>query len=216
MYKNKNIVNLVKKYMEDLENKYKNVSEIIKIGECVLGEDLLVYKIGNGDKKIFINAEHHPREYITTILTLHQMYYLLDANEKSLIIDGINIRDLLSKVTFYFQPMVNPDGLNICVNGEPSRYTNANDVEINNNYDAMVDEDDDYSSLTGEYPFSQPETKAIKDLGVSKLKKPSFTIEVGKGAIIKPVPFEEYETIVIQNIRVPIYMGEVVSNKEKY
>ena len=75
--------------------------------------------------------------------------------------------------------VVNPDGLDAFLNGELDRYTNANGVEINSNYDASVDPCDDYSHLTGATSFSKPETKAIKEL----CEKENFDISIACHAV---------------------------------
>lgn len=165
IYKNKNVYNAVQKRISELNTKYPGITSTFSQGKSVKKRELTVLTVGKGSKKIFINASHHPREYMGTILTLNQAQYILEAYAANQTIDGCNIKNLLDKqVTFYFMPLVNPDGVQICVNGIPSYYFNANKVDLNHNYDADWKKEITKDYSTGPAPFSEPETKSIKAL----------------------------------------------------
>jgi len=165
IYKSKDVYNATQTRLNELNKKYNNITSLFSAGQSVQKRDLTVLKVGNGAKKIFINAAHHPREYMGTILTLNQAQNILEAYAANRTIDGCKIKNLLDKqVTFYFMPLVNPDGVQICVNGTPSYYFNANRVDLNHNYDADWSKDITKTYSTGPSAFSEPETKAIKAL----------------------------------------------------
>lgn len=165
IYKSKDVYTETQKRLKEFNKNYSNITYLFSAGKSVLKRDLQVLKIGNGSKKIFINAAHHPREYIGTILTLNQIQNLLEAYVANRTIDGQKVRNLLdNQVTFYFMPLVNPDGVQICVNGSPSYYFNANKVDLNHNYDALWFKKINSTYSTGTKAFSEPETQAVRDL----------------------------------------------------
>lgn len=165
IYNSKEVYKETQNRLGELNKKYGSITYLFSAGKSVQKRDLSVLKVGNGPKKIFINASHHPREYMGTILTLNQIQYLLEAYEKNSTIDGVNIKNLLDQdISFYFMPLVNPDGVQICINGSPSYYFNANKVDLNHNYDADWFKSITKTYSTGTKAFSEPETQAIKQL----------------------------------------------------
>lgn len=165
IYKSKDVYKDTQTRLSELSKKYSDITYLFSAGNSVQKRELSVLKVGNGAKKIFINASHHPREYMGTILTLNQAQYLLEAYSSNTSIDGIKIKKLLDEdVSFYFMPLVNPDGVQICVNGSPSYYFNANKVDLNHNYAADWFKKITKTYSTGTSAFSEPETQAIKAL----------------------------------------------------
>lgn len=118
---------------------------------------------------MFINASHHAREYMTTALTLNQIETIAQAYEKNASIGNYNVRELLDEVSIWFAPLVNPDGVEYCINGYPEWKANITGVDLNRNYDARRDIfiDDPGKPSAENYPggsgFSEPETKAMRD-----------------------------------------------------
>ncbi len=165
IYKSKDVYKYTQNRLIELNKKYSNITYLFSSGKSVEKRDLSVLKVGSGSKKIFINAAHHPREYMGTILTLNQIQYILEAYAGNQTIDGSNIKSLLdNEVSFYFMPLVNPDGVQICVNSTPSYYFNANKVDLNHNYDADWSKRITKTYSTGISAFSEPETQAVKAL----------------------------------------------------
>jgi len=96
-----------------LENKYDNFY-IGTIGNSVLGEEIKYLKIGNGKKKVFINASHHANEWISSLvimLFVEKYLYL----KKNYVVNykSYNVNNLWENATLYVVPMVNPDGVNL-------------------------------------------------------------------------------------------------------
>ncbi len=92
-------------FLSDLSKlliKYPNLQKET-IGYSVLGKPIYALKLGNGGKKIIITAAHHAKEWITSALVMCIINTLLETE---------NISN-----TFYFIPMVNPDGVNLCIKG---------------------------------------------------------------------------------------------------
>jgi g-D-glutamyl-meso-diaminopimelate peptidase len=110
------------RFDEDVQ-KLKKIYPFIKlrsVGESVLGKDLLEIRIGTGRKKVHIDASFHANEWITTsiLMTFLNDYLLSLTNSQP--IRGIQTLPLYGEVTVSFVPMVNPDGVDLVLNGPPS------------------------------------------------------------------------------------------------
>ena len=117
LYQSSYFSKYVNKAIYKLGKYNKGLLYVNKIGESVQGVPILSIKIGRGSTKILIQATHHAREAITTILLLDQINYLLNLYEIDYSINNMSIRNLLKYVTFVFVPLVNPDGANLVING---------------------------------------------------------------------------------------------------
>lgn len=174
--------------VNDLNKLINNYSfaDMFSIGESVMEKKIFCIKVGTGDKKLFINGSHHGLEYLTSAFIMKFFDELSKAYQNKDTFFSYDVCKLLSKVSLYAVPMVNPDGVDIAVNGiditNPyhrrliSRVgihsfnkvwqSNANGVDINHNYDANwhpVEEHASPSKYAGPYSESEPETKAIVD-----------------------------------------------------
>lgn len=167
IYDEKNIYEDTINQLKYYSIKYPKLTKMFSIGKSAEGRDLMVLKVGTGPKKIFINAEHHSNEYITTMLTLAQIDFLIKCHEGNSNIDGVNIQDLLNQVSFYFLPLVNPDGVEICTKKDSSWFYNARGVDLDLNYDANWEKLYKNGHTNGIYPFSEPETQIMKKFNES-------------------------------------------------
>lgn len=174
--------------LNDLNKLINNYSfaDMFSIGESVMEKKIFCIKVGTGDKKLFINGSHHGLEYLTSAFIMKFFDELSKAYQNKESLFSYDVYNLLNKVSLYAVPMVNPDGVDIAVNGiditNPyhrrliSRVgihsfnkvwqSNANGVDINHNYDANwhpVEEHASPSKYAGPYSESEPETKAIVD-----------------------------------------------------
>ena len=174
--------------VNDLNKLINNYSfaDMFSIGESVMEKKIFCIKVGTGDKKLFINGSHHGLEYLTSSFIMKFLDELCNTYQNNDELFSYDVCDLLNKVSLYAVPMVNPDGVDIAVNGiditNPyhrrliSRVgihsfnkvwqANVNGVDINHNYDANwhpVEEHAAPSKYAGPYSESEPETKAIVD-----------------------------------------------------
>lgn len=153
------------------------------IGYSVLGKPIYAVKIGCGKKKLIITAAHHGKEWITSMLLMSLIVYFSQSESV-----------FLEDKTIQFIPMVNPDGINLCIKGitpdlppyvknrlmrihENGDFignwqANIRGIDLNHNYDASFSKGKAIqlergilapcaSMYSGEYPESEPETKAI-------------------------------------------------------
>ncbi|WP_019414677.1 M14 family metallopeptidase [Paenisporosarcina sp. TG20] len=122
--------------MTDHLNRLKRVYPFLRIssiGSSVLGNPIPEVLIGNGAKKVHYNGSFHAQEWITTpiIMTFLNDYLLALTNQSS--IRGLSMLPLYAQTQLSIVPMVNPDGVNLVLNGPPDEAPwNTRVVEINN------------------------------------------------------------------------------------
>ncbi|MGG7035785.1 MAG: M14 metallopeptidase family protein [Flavobacterium sp.] len=104
-------------HITPLIERLKQKSDVQIIGQSVLGEPIYSYQKGTGEIRILFWSQMHGNESTTT-KALFDLFNLLESET-----DLAN--NLLSQFTFYFIPMLNPDGARL--------YTreNANKVDLN-------------------------------------------------------------------------------------
>lgn len=166
-------------------NDYNLISKF-SIGKSIMRRDILCLKIGRGKKKILLSGAYHGLEYLTSAVLMRFLAdYACHVTTGSDFF-GYKTETFFENVTVYAVPMVNPDGVDIAVNGlditNPYHrklisdvgihsfnrvwQANARGVDINHNFDAnwqKVTERKAPSKYGGEYPESEPETKALTD-----------------------------------------------------
>lgn len=166
-----------------LAEKY-DVIEKTSIGESVMRKEIPCLKIGSGKKKLFLSGAYHGLEYLTAAFLVKFVSNYIDMLLLGETYYGYDIGKLSDNVTIYVVPMVNPDGVDIAVNGLDitnefhrrlisevgihsfSRIwqANARGVDINHNFDAkwkMVADKPSPTKYGGEYAESEPETRAV-------------------------------------------------------
>ena len=175
--------NLLMADIEFLENNYSFI-EHTTIGKSIAGRGIHCLKIGGGTRKVLITAAFHGLESITAALVMKFIgdyaMRICDGNT----FFGKKAARLFVRNTLYILPMINPDGIDIAANGiDASDYvhqqlvkavgicdfkhtwqSNARGVDLNHNYDAQwsaVVPSPSPSKYGGEYPESEPETKAV-------------------------------------------------------
>ncbi len=169
---------------KDIEMLNPVAAEAASLGTSVMGRDIYCIKIGRGKKKAVLTGAHHGLEYITSLFLMRFADLYTQSAISGEEMFGYDVRRFFSETTLYIVPMVNPDGVDIAVNGLDitdefhrqliSRVgihsfrkvwqANANGVDLNHNYDALwhrVVEKPSPSLFGGEFPESEPETKAI-------------------------------------------------------
>ena len=175
----------------DLLSKRFSFLEFNYLGESVMGRGIPLFKIGEGEKKIYYIGAHHGAERITAALLLKFIYEFCSYRLRGVNVFGINQKVIEKFYTLILIPMLNPDGVEIALGriGEDSLFyerlvrmngsadfkkwqANARGVDLNHNYDAGFDK---YKKIenelgifggsptrfSGEYPESEPETGAL-------------------------------------------------------
>ena len=162
---------IMKKDLEGLKARYPFI-EVASAGKSELGKELYYVKLGSGPNKVFYNGAHHAIEWITTPFLMKFIENFSKAYAQGLPIEGYNTLDIWNKSTIYVMPMVNPDGVDLVLNGleksNPYYYdlikwnngssnfsrtwsANVRGVDLNHNYDAMWQESKDAEKSYGVY-----------------------------------------------------------------
>jgi len=176
--------------IERLRQIYPNLTAH-SIGKSVMGKDIIELRVGNGPSEVHVNASMHANEWITSGALMQFINDYLLAITNSGTINGQNVYPLYTMNTMSFVPMVNPDGVNLVINGapweEPYRSSvlqinggssdfsgwkaNISGVDLNKQFPALWEVDAvkgpqepsprDYS---GEAPLTEPEVQAVAEL----------------------------------------------------
>lgn len=87
------------------------------IGQSVLGKNLYYIRLGTGPNEVHYNATHHSLEWITSVLLMKftEDFSRAYANKANFL--GYDVSDIWKKSSIYIVPMVNPDGVNLVLNG---------------------------------------------------------------------------------------------------
>jgi len=133
--------------------------ETFSIGTSIEGKPLDVYRFGSGPiVRVIIGGIHGGYEGNTSTL----VYLLRDDLRKG----TLTVPD---DVTLYLLPVFNADGF-YDYPSQPEGRANARGVDLNRNWDVLWQADWDrtgcfnYFYITaGEFPFSEPETQALRD-----------------------------------------------------
>ncbi|TSI11026.1 M14 family metallopeptidase [Lysinibacillus sp. BW-2-10] len=159
------------------------------IGDSVLGLDIPEVLIGLGSKRVHYNASFHANEWITTPVLMRFLndYLLSLTNQNSM--RGLSTLPLYLQAMLSVVPMVNPDGVNLVINGAPESRreqlvewnngssdfsnwkANINGVDLNDQYPANWDLERERNPKNpgprdygGEAPLTQPEAIAMANL----------------------------------------------------
>ncbi|MGG1679827.1 M14 family metallopeptidase [Neobacillus sp. NRS-1170] len=165
------------------------------IGSSVLGNSIKEIRIGKGTKKVHMNASFHANEWITTIVLMHLLnQYLLSLTNGSLM-GGRNTLELYQNVELSIVPMVNPDGVDLVLNGAPTGLrdevisinegiddfihwkANIRGIDLNNQFPANWDickqnkrpKSPAPRDYPGNLPLTEPEAIAMADLAKNNL-----------------------------------------------
>lgn len=148
-----------------------------RIGTSVHGRPITAYYFGVGAKKILLAGAMHGSESNTRTLLLNWVSYLR-ANQNLIPKDR----------TFIIVPNSNPDGV-----VKNDRF-NAHRVDLNRNWDTPTWQKDTYWTYGkvvgggGRKPFSEPETRALRDLINRENPRVTISYHSAAGVIISDGP----------------------------
>lgn len=107
---------ILERDIEGLKLRYPFL-EVGTAGKSVLGRDLYYIRLGKGDNQVFYNAAHHSLEWITSPLLMKFTENFLKAYVNNQSIRGYDTRKIWDNSSIYIIPMVNPDGIDLVLNG---------------------------------------------------------------------------------------------------
>ncbi|MFD1019170.1 M14 family metallopeptidase [Thalassobacillus hwangdonensis] len=204
------------------------------IGTSVMGKQLTELQIGRGDEIVNWNGSFHAQEWITTPIIMQFLndYLLALTNRES--IRGLNIEPFYNRVTVSIVPMVNPDGVDLVLNGPPAGAfgnevlalnngstdfsgwrANIRGVDLNNQYPAKWEveaarkpTEPGPRDFPGYQPLTEPESVAMAELAGNRQFDKMLTFHT-QGEVIfwgfEGLEPPESETIVNEFARVSGY-----------
>ncbi|WP_027963038.1 M14 family metallopeptidase [Halalkalibacillus halophilus] len=161
------------------------------IGQSVMGKELTELRIGTGDRVVHMNGSFHANEWITSPILMQTINEYLIALTSNGDIRGLSMFPFYNTTTLSIVPMVNPDGVDLVINGlpeeEPFRSdalsinnnsydfsgwkANIRGVDLNNQYPALWEEEAAIKpkepaprNFPGYAPLTEPESIAIAEL----------------------------------------------------
>ncbi|MDV2683416.1 M14 family metallopeptidase [Alkalihalophilus lindianensis] len=161
------------------------------IGYSVMKKPIYAFSIGTGKTSIFYSGGWHANEWHTTKFLVQFMKECLVANKEESLLYQYNIVKLLSEVKLYIVPLVNPDGVELVLQGiyeEHPHYkevleinkgmkrfdhwsSNIRGVDLNHQWPAGWELEASESPqkpwprhFSGKAPLTEPEVKAIHRL----------------------------------------------------
>lgn len=104
------------------------------IGKSVVGRDLTYIRLGTGPNQVFYNGAHHSLEWITTPVLMKFIEEFSRAYSLGETLSyGYNPRSIWSDSSIYIVPMVNPDGVELVLNGLSPDNPNYEELIVWNN-----------------------------------------------------------------------------------
>lgn len=158
-----------------LKNRYPDLIKIYTAGYSEGGREILMYTLGNGEKKALITGAIHAREHITTKYLLKVTEDYCNAFYSATGYYGsYDIYNLLNEYTLYIVPCINPDGLEIILSNDTpeknvrisklSEYkANKNGVDLNRNFPIAWDYINNGVTAPADYYFKGYESGSAKE-----------------------------------------------------
>ncbi|TRZ88311.1 hypothetical protein D4R89_08280 [bacterium] len=165
--------------LKSLENAHPSIVEVRTLGTSLEGRNIYAVKISDNvgrdeeEAEVLFLGCHHAREWISVEVPFLLARRLAEGYE-----GDPAIRELVDRSEIWIVPLLNPDGLEYSINvyryWRKNRRANADGtfgVDLNRNYGYMWGRDDQGSSALpdaedyrGVSAFSEPETRAVRDL----------------------------------------------------
>lgn len=166
----------IEKELLDLQNAHPNLAQVVDLGKSVENRSIWAIKISDNvateedEAKILFIGGHHAREWIAVDVPFLLAKHLLENYDSD-----SNIQNYVNNGEIWIIPLLNPDGHQYSVTTNrlwrKNRRNNGDGtfgVDLNRNYSFQWggpgSSGDTFSEIyRGSEPFSEPETKIIRD-----------------------------------------------------
>ena len=175
------------------------------LGHSLCRRRIYALRLGRAPNPIVIAAGFHAQEWITTLVLLRFAQCVCACAQNRSELCGTDIGSAISRREIIFVPCVNPDGIEIALNGAAtagcysplvsevcagdlsSWNANARGVDMNHNFNAGWQISRELEKKAGidspaprryggEHPESEPEARALADLCRSRLPRSAFAL----------------------------------------
>ena len=96
---------------------YPELLTLQVIGQSVEGREIFAVRLGSGEKEIFIDGAIHASEWLTTPLVMKMLEEYTHHASYGFLFGDYDVQSLLEDVSFWFIPMLNPDGVTLVLEG---------------------------------------------------------------------------------------------------
>lgn len=145
------------------------------IGNSVMGKPLPELRVGQGNKRVHANGAFHANEWITTPVLIKFLNHYSLALTNNTGIRGLQMWPYYEAATLSVVPMVNPDGVDLVINGLPEQEPYRSNVLSYNNGSADfqgwkanirgVDLNDQFPALWEREVARNPQERGPRDYG---------------------------------------------------
>jgi murein tripeptide amidase MpaA len=172
--------------IRDIADEHPDIVRVRTIGRSWQRRPIHVVEVSDnvgqdeGEPEVMFDGLHHAREHLSAEMPLYILRLLSTQYGKSGSL-GERITRIVDSRRVWLIPMVNPDGLQFDLGGDPYRSWRKNrqpngsgrpvGTDLNRNYDYMWSKGDPKPSshdYRGRRPFSAPETRAVRDFVLSR------------------------------------------------
>lgn len=145
------------------------------IGNSVMGKPLPELRVGQGNKRVHANGAFHANEWITTPVLIKFLNHYSLALTNNTGIRGLQMWPYYEAATLSVVPMVNPDGVDLVINGLPEQVPYRSNVLSYNNGSSDfqgwkanirgVDLNDQFPALWEREVARNPQERGPRDYG---------------------------------------------------
>jgi carboxypeptidase T len=172
--------------LQDTQAAHPGIVRVFSIGKSYQGRKIWVAEVSDnagtdeGEPEVMFDGLHHAREHLSAEMPLYILRLLISQYGRDTTL-GTRITHLVDTRRIWIIPMVNPDGLQYDLGGDPYRSWRKNrqpnpgsssiGTDLNRNYDyswSKAPSSPSSVNYRGASPFSAPETQAIRDFVLSR------------------------------------------------
>jgi hypothetical protein len=167
----------IEAYLGELVAKSAGRAKLVSIGRSIEGRDIRALVISSrpddaGRGSVIVTGTHHAREWLSPMVAMGIADALVNRYDADL-----QVRHVVDNLTVYVVPVVNPDGYVRTFSGNRLQRKNMHvgcNVDLNRNYATafgqLVPKSCAAETFPGPMPFSEPESRAIKELAEKQAK----------------------------------------------
>jgi hypothetical protein len=172
--------------LRQIEAEHPDIVRVFRIGRSWQGRSIWAAEVSDqpgeqeGEPEVMFDGLHHAREHLTVEMSLYVLRLLTTHYGRDTEL-GRRVTRIVDGRRIWIIPMVNPDGLQYDLSGDPFRAWRKNrqpngtgkpvGTDLNRNYDYMwqrATPNKGSENYRGRRPFSAPETRAVRDFVLSR------------------------------------------------
>ena len=170
----------------DAQAAYPDIVRVFSLGDSYQGRAILAAEVSDhvgideGEPEVMFDGLHHAREHLSGEMPLYILRLLTSQYGKTSAL-GKRVTHIVNTRRIWIIPMVNPDGLEYDLGGDPYRSWRKNrqpnpgssavGTDLNRNYStawSRAPRSPSSINYRGARPFSAPETRAVRDFVLSR------------------------------------------------